>query len=63
MSRKPLRAPIGRQVQETNAYVQLFRSSEGDAAAAESLLKNFNPKRNCIDLVGLVPECARDFKV
>ena len=59
LSRKPLRSSIGHSIQETNAYVQLFRSSEGDAAAADYLLRHYNPKKNCIDLVGLVPECAR----
>lgn len=59
LTRRSIRAPLRREIRDNNAYVQLFRSAEGDAAAAEHLLKNYNPQSNCIDLVGLVPECAR----
>ncbi len=57
--RRSIRAPIGRRVDESNAYVQLFRSPVGDTAAAAQLLRDFNPRRNGIDLVGIVPEFAR----
>ena len=59
MSRQPLRAAVRSRPADHNAYVQLFRTAAGDVEAAEHLLRAHDPRRRCVDLVGLVPECAR----
>jgi hypothetical protein len=39
--------------------VQLFKSAEGDAEAAAALVAKFDSQKASIDLVPMIPECAR----
>lgn len=57
--RPSVRAPLHKPVSERNAYVQLFKSAEGDAEAAAALVAKFDSQKASIDLVPMIPECAR----